>query len=138
MSEASAELAFAPLPVSVSSIPAAPIYRHADVPGPAPVLAEHLDIAQVREMSQDFSQVDQVIAPLFGKGFDGFELITLLAASGFRGRLSLMGGALPNRGMVLRELRALAEPEGIEVHMPPGRTESAPRVTRLASQPVNG
>lgn len=95
---------------------------------PVPVVAEHVKFAQLNESNADFSQVDQVIAPLFGKGFDGFELITVLAKAGFRGRLSLMGGAVANRGMVLRELRALAEPKGIEVHIAPGRTESAPRL----------
>ena len=95
---------------------------------PVPVIAEHVKFAQINEIARDFSQIDQVIAPLFGKGFDGFELITVLAEAGFRGRLSLLGATVPNRGMVLRELRALAEPKGIEVHIAPGRTEAAPRL----------
>jgi hypothetical protein len=77
--------------------------------------------ADLRGSATDMSGIDQVIAPLFGKGFDGFELIPLLASARFQGRLSLMAGFLPNRGMVLRELRALAQPFGIEVDIPVGR-----------------
>jgi hypothetical protein len=91
------------------------------VPTPVPVETQHVPFADLRGRTSDLSGIDQVIAPLFGKGFDGFELIPMLAASGFQGRLSLTASALPNRGMVLRELRALAQPFGIMVELPQSR-----------------
>lgn len=86
-----------------------------------PVETQHVPFGDLRGSPHDLSAIDQVIAPLFGKGFDGFELISLLGAARFHGRLSLTAAELPNRGMVLRELRAKAEPFGIEVELPQPR-----------------
>jgi hypothetical protein len=86
-------------------------------PALTPVVTEDLRFADLRGMASDLSEIDQVIAPLFGKGFDAFELILLLGEAKFRGRLCVMADDLPHRGMILRELRVVADPLGIDVDL---------------------
>lgn len=51
---------------------------------------------------------DCVVAPLFSPAFDIFELIALLQASEFQGKLMAVSPPLPNCRMVLRELQSAA------------------------------
>lgn len=86
-------------------------------PALTPLSARDVRFSDLRDMAADLSAVDQVIAPLFGDGFDAHGLIQLLGQAGFTGRLCVMADPLPNRGMVLRELRAVAGPQGIDVDL---------------------
>jgi hypothetical protein len=86
-------------------------------PEPAPTDTEHVRYADLDRMAADLSSIDQVIAPLFGNGFDAYELILVLGNAGFAGRLCVRSGRLAHRGLVLRELREVAEPYGIRVDL---------------------
>lgn len=63
------------------------------------------------------SGLELVVAPLFGQGFDAVELIDLIGAKGYRGNVRIVAPALPNRSIVLRELRTHAVRQGITVEM---------------------
>jgi hypothetical protein len=87
------------------------------LPELAPTDTEHVRFADLGRMAADLSSVDQVIAPLFGHGFDAYELIQTLGNAGFSGRLCVRSDRLAHRGLVLRELRDVAEPYGIRVDL---------------------
>ncbi len=61
--------------------------------------------------------VELVVAPLFCDEFDALEVIELLGASGFRGVLRIAAPKLPNRQIVLRELRSHAVRQGITLEL---------------------
>lgn len=61
--------------------------------------------------------LDLVIAPLFCADFDALELIDVLGREGFRGLLRIAAPKLPNRQVVLRELRTHAARQGISLDM---------------------
>ncbi|HMS96659.1 MAG TPA: hypothetical protein PKA03_15840 [Tabrizicola sp.] len=61
--------------------------------------------------------LELVVAPLFSKGFDAMDLIDLFGAKGYRGNVRIVAPALPNRNVVLRELRSHAVRSGITVEM---------------------
>jgi hypothetical protein len=86
----------------------------------APVGAQRLDFADMLEMKTDLTNVDLVIAPLMGIEFDAVELIERLVRAKFRGRVKFVSKKLPNREMVLGELRALAAHRGIAVDLHEG------------------
>jgi hypothetical protein len=86
----------------------------------APVGAQRVEFAAMLEMKTDLTNVDLVIAPLIGVEFDAIELIEELARAKFRGRVQFMSTKLPNRQMVLRELRAIAARKGIAVDLREG------------------
>ncbi len=58
-----------------------------------------------------------VVAPLFGKNFDALEILEQLAAQGYRGVLRVIAPHLPNRQIVLRELRSHAARQGILIEL---------------------
>lgn len=65
----------------------------------------------------DLANLDLVIAPLIGTGFDAIEMIQLLGKAGFRGRLLVRSGPLPDIDLVVGELREAAEPFGFSVDL---------------------
>ena len=65
----------------------------------------------------DLANLDLVIAPLIGTGFDAIEMILLLGKAGFRGRLLVRSGLLPDIDLVVGELREAAEPFGFLVDL---------------------
>jgi hypothetical protein len=65
----------------------------------------------------DLASLDLVIAPLIGTGFDAIEMILLLGKAGFRGRLLVRSGLLPDIHLVIGELREAAEPFGFSVEL---------------------
>lgn len=61
--------------------------------------------------------LELVVAPLFAKDFDALDLIDLIGGWGYRGNLRIVAPSLPNRSVVLRELRTHAVRKGITVEM---------------------
>lgn len=61
--------------------------------------------------------LELVVVPLFCNQFDALEIIEILGAAGYRGQLRVMTPKLPNRQIVLRELRAHAVRQGITLEM---------------------
>lgn len=61
--------------------------------------------------------LELVVAPLFCDDFDALEIIETLGAAGYRGLLRITTPTLPNRQIVLRELRSHAVRQGITVEM---------------------
>lgn len=58
-----------------------------------------------------------VVAPLFCPEFDAMDLIDVIGAAGYRGMLRVLAPVLPNRAIVLRELRSHAAGTGISVEL---------------------
>jgi hypothetical protein len=63
------------------------------------------------------ASLELVVAPLFCNDFDALEIIETLGTAGFRGQLRVVAPKLPNRQVVLRELRAHAVRQGITLEM---------------------
>lgn len=82
-----------------------------------PAVTEELSFADLLSKDTDLTNVDLVIAPLFGSGFDATEVILLLGDAGFRGRLHVKAPMLPDRLMVQAELRAVAQLYGFRVDL---------------------
>ena len=61
--------------------------------------------------------LELVVAPLFCPEFDALEIIDALGSGGYRGTLRVMTPRLPNRQIVLRELRSHAVRQGITLEM---------------------
>jgi hypothetical protein len=61
--------------------------------------------------------IELVVAPLFCKTFDALEIIERLGSNGFRKTLRVMAPKLPNRQIVLRELRSHASKRGITIEL---------------------
>lgn len=61
--------------------------------------------------------LELVVAPLFRTDFDALELIEALGKMDFRGTLRIVAPRLPNRSIVLRELRSHAVRKGISVEL---------------------
>ena len=61
--------------------------------------------------------LELVVAPLFCKGFDALEIIERLGAQNFRKVLRVVAPKLPNRQVVLRELRSHAARQGITIEL---------------------
>jgi hypothetical protein len=61
--------------------------------------------------------VDLIVAPLFGRDFDALEILEHLAAQGYRATLRVIAPHLPNRQIVLRELRSHAARQGILIEL---------------------
>ena len=57
------------------------------------------------------------MVPLFCNDFDALEIIETLGAAGYRGQLRVVTPKLPNRQVVLRELRSHAVRQGITLEM---------------------
>lgn len=63
------------------------------------------------------ASLELVVAPLFCSEFDALELIEALGAGGYRGLLRVLAPKLPNRQVVLRELRSYAVRQGITLDL---------------------
>jgi hypothetical protein len=63
------------------------------------------------------TSLELVVVPLFCSDFDALEIIETLGSAGYRGQLRVMTPKLPNRQIVLRELRSHAVRQGITVEM---------------------
>jgi hypothetical protein len=61
--------------------------------------------------------LELVVAPLFCPDFDALEIIETLGKAGYRGALRIVAPRLPNRQIVLRELRSHAVRQGITLEM---------------------
>lgn len=61
--------------------------------------------------------LELVVAPLFCMEFDALEIIETLGKAGYRGLLRIVTPKLPNRQIVLRELRSHAVRQGITLEM---------------------
>lgn len=61
--------------------------------------------------------LELVVAPLFCDSFDALELLETLGAAGYRGVVRIVAPKLPNRQIVLRELRSHAVRQGITLEM---------------------
>jgi hypothetical protein len=61
--------------------------------------------------------LELVVAPLFCKSFDALEIIEKLGSNGFRLALRVVAPKLPNRQIVLRELRSHAAKQGITIEL---------------------
>lgn len=61
--------------------------------------------------------LELVVAPLFRNDFDALELIEALGQLDFRGTLQIIAPRLPNRNIVLRELRSHAVRKGITAEL---------------------
>lgn len=61
--------------------------------------------------------LELVVAPLFRDDFDALELIEALGKRDYRGTLRIVAPRLPNRNIVLRELRSHAVRRGITVEL---------------------
>lgn len=82
-----------------------------------PAVPEEVSFADLRSEDTDLTNVELVIAPLFGTGFDATEVIQLLGEAGFSGRLHVRATDLPDRLMVQAELRAVAKGYGFRVDL---------------------
>jgi hypothetical protein len=63
------------------------------------------------------ASVELVVVPLFCARFDALEIIETLGAAGYRGQMRILTPKLPNRQIVLRELRSHAVRQGITLEM---------------------
>jgi len=61
--------------------------------------------------------LELIVAPLFRNDFDALELIDALGKRDYRGTLRIVAPRLPNRNIVLRELRSHAVRKGITVEL---------------------
>ena len=61
--------------------------------------------------------LELVVAPLFCADFDALEIIETLGSAGYRGVLRIVTPKLPNRQIVLRELRSHAVRQGLSLEM---------------------
>jgi hypothetical protein len=61
--------------------------------------------------------LELVVAPLFCESFDALEIIERLGALGYRRTLRVVAPKLPNRQIVLRELRTHAARQGVSVEL---------------------
>ncbi len=86
-------------------------------PVPFPVVVKTMQFDDVLALGDDLADVDLLVVPLIGAGFDAFELLHQLGATVFMGRVRVVSERLPDRPMVLRELRAVADPLGLTVDL---------------------
>jgi hypothetical protein len=63
------------------------------------------------------ASLELVVAPLFCKTFDALEIIEKLGAQDYRKTLRVVAPKLPNRQIVLRELRSHAARQGITIEL---------------------
>jgi hypothetical protein len=61
--------------------------------------------------------LELIVAPLFCNTFDALEIIERLGAVDYRKTLRVMAPKLPNRQIVLRELRSHASRQGITIEL---------------------
>jgi hypothetical protein len=92
----------------------------ADAPGEGSARPEEADLISYSALP-DFPVLPEglelVVAPLFCEEFDALEVIEALGSKGYRGKLRIVAPKLPNRQIVLRELRAHAGRQGITLEL---------------------
>lgn len=81
---------------------------------------EAVSFEDVDRMVEELAEVELVVAPLIGSGFDAFDVIDRLGVTEFRGRLRVIASGLADPALVLRELRAVADPLAIKVELVEG------------------
>jgi hypothetical protein len=64
---------------------------------------------------------DCIVLPLFGSGFDALDALARLAQFGFAGPVTVTGPALPNPGLIARELSAAAPGMTVNLLAPPAQ-----------------
>lgn len=79
--------------------------------------AASISFAQLPDYAPLPAGLELVVAPLFCTEFDALEMIEALGSNGYRGVLRITAPKLPNRQVVLRELRAHAVRQGITLEM---------------------
>lgn len=84
---------------------------------PFPGSVETMLFEDLIAMGDDLAEVDLLVVPLIGDGFDAFEVIEYLGSTVFMGRVRVVSDRLADRAMVLRELRDLADPLGLTVDL---------------------
>jgi hypothetical protein len=65
----------------------------------------------------DLTNIDIVVSPLFGAGFDAFDVLERLRKLGFRAMLRVLAPRLPDRHLVSQELSKTAADCGITVEL---------------------
>lgn len=76
-----------------------------------------ISLAQLAAQLPLPASLELIVVPLFCNDFDALEVIETLGAAGYRGQLRVVAPKLPNRQVVLRELRAHAVRQGITLEM---------------------
>jgi hypothetical protein len=82
-----------------------------------PEAAASIAFADLAQYLPQVPTLELVVAPLFCGDFDALEIIETLGDAGYRGLLRITTPALPNRQIVLRELRSHAVRQGITIEM---------------------
>lgn len=82
-----------------------------------PEEAVSIGYAQLPSYAPLPSDLELVVAPLFCDEFDALEIVEVLGALGYRGLVRIVSPKLPNRQIVLRELRAHAARQGITLEL---------------------
>jgi hypothetical protein len=67
-----------------------------------------LDFAALNDTALDKIRPQVVVAPLFSEEFDIVDVAEALSFAGFFGELWAVGPALPNPGLIEREIREFA------------------------------
>lgn len=78
---------------------------------------EIVPFADLSSLAADLAEVDLFITPLIGTGFDAFDLLHHLGRVKFHGRLRVLTKRLPDRAVVLQDLRSVGDPLGIKVEL---------------------
>lgn len=82
-----------------------------------PEAARSIALADLEQYRPWIPGLELVVAPLFCREFDALEIIETLGAAGYRGLLRIATPTLPNRQIVLRELRSHAVRQGITIEI---------------------
>jgi len=76
-----------------------------------------IDLAAFEDQLPLPATLELVVTPLFCMGFDALEIIERLGAQDYRKVLRVVAPKLPNRQVVLRELRSHAARQGITIEL---------------------
>jgi hypothetical protein len=79
--------------------------------------ATFIRFAELPDLFPPPESLEVVISPLFCSDFDALELLELLGRNGFRKSLRVLAPKLPNRLVVMRELRSHATRQGIKIEV---------------------
>ncbi|MBA3912052.1 MAG: hypothetical protein C0524_19770 [Rhodobacter sp.] len=82
-----------------------------------PEQAASIHYDELSKYSPFDAKLELIVAPLFCADFDALEIIEELGNLGYRKALRIVAPKLPNRQIVLRELRAHAVRQGITLDM---------------------
>jgi hypothetical protein len=89
---------------------------------PFPVTTQTMSLDAVLALGDGLAEVDLLVVPLIGQGFDALDVIQKLGLTVFMGRVRFVSRPLADREMVLRELCAAAEPLGLTVDLCDGQS----------------